>query len=505
MIAWVKDRLLGIELNPIVVKELRQSVRSWSVVGMMLAFLIAMFITIMAMIGWSSVSMNLTQPLGRHVLQVVLGILISISMLFIPIYVGARIASERQANNIDLLYISTLTPARIIRGKLISGSYIAFLFFSVCTPFLFFSNLLRGVDLPTICIALVWSYMLVVAAIQVAIFVACLPVTRGFKLLVGMGVLAFAFPVTFGFTGYVFDMFRRGIGSTLGTTHFWETFITAVSMLLLVFGFLHILSITMISPSTSNRALPVRAYVSGAWLVSGSFAAYIFWSTGDADGIEIWSVVFIAGCIIAFVCAVSERDRQSLRVRRAIPTTFVKKIVAFFFYSGSSGGLAWSITGAALTLLMTQQMLLWGPIISGLSRGSRMFDNPTSWGITISLLCYGLAYALLGMLVHRWFFPHRRNMLAGVFAVVLVAAWVIVPSFILFFVNNFSMDFLKRQQLGNPINLFSGNADTQWPAHLLCASLMAFLALLLNFRRLASGWKEFKPLASGPENEPAGE
>ena len=503
MISWVKDKVFGVELNPIVVKELRQSVRSWSVVGVMLLFLIALFITIMAMIGWSSVSMNLTRPVGRDVLQVVLGILIFTSMLFIPIYVGVRISGERQAHNIDLLYISTLTPARIIRGKLLSGSYVAFLFFSVCTPFLFFSNLLRGVDLPTICIALAWSFMLVIAAIQVAIFLACLPVTKGFKSLLALGALIFAFPMTVGFTSMVFELFTRGIGSTIGTYRFWEMFASGAIVLLLGLGFLHVLSISMISAPTANRALQVRVYVTVAWFLSAILAGYMFFIHSDDDAIEVWRAVFVAGSIVGFICAVSERDQQSLRVRRAIPENMFKRLFAFIFYSGSSGGLVWAITGAALTLILSHQMLIWIPKLAGTATVSGLLGDGDAWGIILAMLNYGLAYSLLGMLVHRWFFPHRGHMLAGVFAVALPAAWVIVPTFILFFVNNFSTDFLKRKQLGNPLNLFSGSADIYWRAHLTCALIMVGIALVLNFRRLLRGWLEFQPLPK--DEEPAAE
>ena len=37
------------ELNPIVIKELRQAVRSWAVTGMLLLFLIVLFITSMGL------------------------------------------------------------------------------------------------------------------------------------------------------------------------------------------------------------------------------------------------------------------------------------------------------------------------------------------------------------------------------------------------------------------------------------------------------------------------
>ena len=77
-------------------------------------------------------------------------ILAGASIFFIPLYTGVRVAAERQENNPDLLYVTTLSPARIIFGKFLCSAYLVLLFFSACMPFMAFTNLLRGMDLPTV-------------------------------------------------------------------------------------------------------------------------------------------------------------------------------------------------------------------------------------------------------------------------------------------------------------------------------------------------------------------
>src|SRR5690606_3138613 len=138
------------ELNPVVVKELRQSVRSWAVTGMLLLFLAVLFCTAFTLLVTQSFEANTDHRLGASIFQIFIGILTGACLLFIPVYVGIRLAAERQDSNLDLLYISTLTPGRIIRGKFFCGAYMTILFFSACMPFMAFTNLLRGVDLPTV-------------------------------------------------------------------------------------------------------------------------------------------------------------------------------------------------------------------------------------------------------------------------------------------------------------------------------------------------------------------
>src|ERR1700744_5019979 len=94
------------ELNPIVVKELRQAVRSWGITGLLLLFLIVLFITSVVFLLTQSFEVNDNQQLGGMLFPAFLIILAAASVLFIPLYLGLRVAGERQESNRDLLYAS---------------------------------------------------------------------------------------------------------------------------------------------------------------------------------------------------------------------------------------------------------------------------------------------------------------------------------------------------------------------------------------------------------------
>jgi hypothetical protein len=57
------------ELNPIVVKELRQSVRSWAVTGMLLLFLAVLFCTSLVFLISQSFQVSANQRLGADIFQ----------------------------------------------------------------------------------------------------------------------------------------------------------------------------------------------------------------------------------------------------------------------------------------------------------------------------------------------------------------------------------------------------------------------------------------------------
>ena len=483
------------ELNPIVMKELRQAVRSWAVVGVMLLFLVVLFFTVLGMTINANVSYDSSRAVGREVMQVILTILTFTSLVFIPTYVGVRIANERQPNNTDLLYVTTLSPARIIRGKLLSGSYVAFLFFSVCSPFMFFSTLLRGVDLPTICVVIITVFVLVVVGIQLAIFLACLPVTRGFKALLAIGALFFAFGGVSGVTFHMTRTFRSGLGSTLMTSDFWLGVLFTGSILVMVLGLFHLLSISMISAPTSNRAKPVRVYVTIITAFSALLMGGYYWALNAGNMVVGWTGIMTALWVMAFFCSVCERDRHSLRIRRTIPQTFVLRRISFLFYSGAAGGVLWSGLGVAATIFAGHQMLEWIPELSGFASVSRLPSE--FWPTSITLVLYAIAYCFYGLSIQRWFFPHKSTMLAGLFAVLLPVIWCIVPTIILAFLNDFSWEFLKRQQLGNPLNLFNGG-DAFLYNHLTCSWIMAVIGAVINLPWFIRSWRDFKPLDPAP-------
>jgi len=105
------------ELNPIVVKELRQTVRSRAVTGTLMMFLLVLFCAALMFFVTQSFDDSTDQRLGAGIFFYFLLVLTSASVFFIPIYIGVRVAMERTENDLDLLYISTLSPSRIIRGN----------------------------------------------------------------------------------------------------------------------------------------------------------------------------------------------------------------------------------------------------------------------------------------------------------------------------------------------------------------------------------------------------
>ena len=478
------------EFNPIVIKELRQGVRSWTVTGMLLLFLVVLFLTSLGFLIGQSFEVSENMQLGGSMFSAFVVILAGASVFFIPLYMGVRVAAERQENNPDLLYVSTLTPGRIIFGKFLCGAYIALLFFSACMPFMAFTNLLRGVDLPTVFFILGFLFLAVCAANMIAIFFACLPLSRPFKFLFILAGFFMSFGIISSLIGSSYLFMRSGVGAMMSGRDFWIGVVTFIGIGTAITGLFYVLSVALISPPSTNRALPVRMYMTVIWLLGGLLCFYWVVKSGDGDRMEAWFYPTFLMMMCALVVSVSNADQLSLRVRRTIPQNKLKQIVAFVFYNGAAGGLLWVGGILAVTYLATSA------IKTSFFKAAMSSGEEKNWFLAVT--AYAFAYALTALFIHRKWLSRRPPKIAGLLAVLLAAAWAVLPSIVLFFVNKLSWNSVEGLQLGNLFNLFTLREDSQRTLHLLFAGTWFFVMLVLNARWFFRQLKNFQAPAVPP-------
>lgn len=491
------------EINPIVVKELRQSVRNWTVTTALLLLLLICFLVTVAFLLGESANNIRSQAMGGQVFTALFSILTTVSLSFLPLYVGVRLAWERTPTNIDLLYITTLTPARIIRGKMLSGVYLAVLFFSVTMPFMVFTYLLRGVDLPTIFTMLLFLFLGNIAGIQLAILVAALPMNRILKLVVA------------GFFGMnaLFSVFGIALSAAIGGSgrfsmnvtswDFWAVALSIIAVGLLFTGLAHVCAIACVTPLAANRALPVRIYATVMWLLAGVLASAWAWHENSIEPLGGWMVGTWILLVLTLMVSVCSQDRRSLRVRQAIPANPRRRFLAYLFYNGPDSGIAWSAAIGLLTLFIcfgTGWIGGWvghsspatspvGPVVStGTGSDEEMLLTCTA------VLFYLLAYALTALWLQRRFLANVSTKFASVIFLLMPPLLFLIPTLFFFFINRLSWDVVDERQLGSLFNLFVDKVrENHLLEHLLFAGGWLLLILLLNARWLIRQIEDFKP------------
>ncbi|MDM8548501.1 hypothetical protein QUF72_00645 [Desulfobacterales bacterium HSG2] len=208
-------------LNPIMVKELRQAVRSRFVAGILMICLLTLLTAMLAFIGETALDKGGSLGMGRRAFSFLFPVFMVPSMIFVPVYTGTRLFRERTRENMDLIFISTIGPAAIIRGNLFAGIIIELLIFSTFLPFMTLTYLLRGVDLPSVFVIMAMAFIAITIATQFALFVASVSSSQVFVLSVAMTGPVIGFCMFIMQTGY--EVLRSGVRSS----DFWCPLIMA--------------------------------------------------------------------------------------------------------------------------------------------------------------------------------------------------------------------------------------------------------------------------------------
>ncbi len=482
-------------LNPIVIKELRQAVQSRFVITALLV-LLAIQIVAVGIYLLTSSDLSFSSDSGRMVFMILFGIMLAISMLFVPLYSGVRLAAERSETNLDLLFITTIKPRSIIAGKILAAMVLTIIIFSACLPFLTFTYFLRGIDLPSMLVVLAVGFIAVTLSTQIAIFVACLPVGRAFKLI--LGLIAFIQLVL----GYISamatagGMLWEGIGSTVSTGNFWQwTGIIALNYASQL-GLLFVLSVALIKPASANRALPVRLYLTVIWLIGGAAALLGSWVESTHDPLVYWQIAFNILFAFSILVAVSERDWPGQRVLRAVPEAGLKRYFSFFFFSGSANGLAWTVAMIAKTYFVCW---IWWRLFPNFKNLSD-FVGSTRWLTVMNL--YLLCYALTAALLRRYLLKRINTNLTWLLALGMIAIGATIPFLIgtLAFMNNpdwWQKDY-GRWLIGNP---FVWDVAAHRELYLSIGILWAVMASAFSLHWFIERIRQFRAETSLAERE----
>lgn len=427
LLTWIEA--LGDRMNPVAVKEFRQAVQSRWVITILMIFLLVN----LAIIGGSvmlSISPETSTDLGREVFSALLIVLLFTCMWFVPLYSGIRLTMERNDANIDLLFISTITPGSIVRGKFLAAMGLTLLIFSTCMPFMVLTYLLRGVDLPTIFFAMALGFMVCALANAMGIFAGCVSGSAIIRGIVDVGVLLGLFFLAISTVSMLHSaMFYGGLMFVSGGS-MWRTLGVYLICEALAIGLLYVLSEAMVSPKTSNRMLIPRLYITGCWMATG--VAMVLWSVVETSRgpIEVWTALSGGLFIALIVASLGERDTWSARMRRTIPRNRLLRSLAFLFYTGSAGGIIWS------TLLFVATMAV-GVAVMGLTlpggTGSGFTETVADLAMTFGyILCYCLTVAAL----RPWVLRNVATPNLSVFAAFLGMFLCLAPYLVAFFLED---------------------------------------------------------------------
>ncbi|WP_199732953.1 MULTISPECIES: ABC transporter permease [Corallococcus] len=384
--AGVSDRWekWGDRLNPLVVKEVRQGLRTrvfWVCFGLLL--LSCLVLSLIAYVNTRGTSYSREGRTYFFSFFVCLGL---VHFGVIPFNAYRSLAREREDETWSLLLLTGLGPRRILGGKVTSFLVQAALYASAVGPFLLFSYFLNGIDLPTILMVLMlggaWLMFLTFASVCAATL-ADGRLGRAFVrfALVAALVVTFFQALTFIFVmtegrgrGFSFDkefFLALGAGLWLLLSDGWLLFEAAVARLSLV---------------TENYTRHPRRVLVVQTVLTFLGVAAVWWLL-DRDH-DVPSVAGILGglhLILTGLFTVSDVDGQSRPLR--------------------AGTRPWSLfrTGALRGFRLSVLLLLgWAAGCAGLLWASDPSTEGMRMGMAlVALALYGVIYLSVALLLGR--------------------------------------------------------------------------------------------------------
>lgn len=333
-------------MNPVIIKELRQTARSKFAKWIILLFPLAQIVCVAFVIISSSYAgkhiLATTPDIGSQIFKSLL-LLFIICVFLTSVYTGVRMAYERSDNNLDLFYITAIRSGAIIRGKLLAALIIVLLFFSLSLPYMMFTYMLRGIDLTSIFVVLILNLLATIILTQAAIFVATIELNKYVKIILGVIVTFIGFFIFKWIVEFSTSALVGGMWNQLGTWLFNKKMIIITSVCLTVWGLLHALSIANITPLHKNRRFAGNIYFLSIFILSGTVWACI-------NIIEKKSSLkfshFFAPCSIiistALLAGVIERERTGTKTWRNIVVTRLPLWV-LRLYNGKTRIIIWLI------------------------------------------------------------------------------------------------------------------------------------------------------------------
>lgn len=433
-------------LNPIVVKELRQAVQSKLVVAGLMLFLffqvlILAWVLLDAGTAAQTSSSNqlggLNTRVGRRVSEVLQYLMLG-TCLLVPLYVGGRLAAERSDTHTDLLFISALKPRSIVSGKFLSGLVLVLLIFSACAPFLAFTYLLRGIDVPSVLFLLGLDLILALGGIATTIFLGVIPAPRAIKGLMGVGAV-FALGGLFSW-GMALSLRQINGGLFANAREFWTRGALTAGVLAGGVGLLFTWSIAVLSPPAANKGVFLRGYILAVVVLLGAAALYLGWKETHFRYLQPWLIASAGLCCVQLFISINEREHLGPRIVRTIPRSPLLRPLAFLFYSGAAGGVVFCVLllSACVALALTLTTWVNPPTELGTTRAGLGWYGEIDllFGARFGVLAglYTLCFCLTGIFLRAWVLREQvRQNLTWMVVVLLVGVGSMGPYVVAYF------------------------------------------------------------------------
>lgn len=342
---------LGDRLNPILVKETRQALKSKQFTLWFVLLLIACWITTLGAIAYIGPSVYYVSA-GPYLLFAYFVILALPLLVVVPFSAYRSLSSEQEENTRDLLEVSTLTPRQVIHGKLGSALLQITIYLSALAPCLVFTYLLRGVELVQILLLIVYAVLSSIGLSLLGLVIAAATKQKYAQVVMSVALAGGLFTAFGGLLNGAGVLLQLD-GAELRSEWFWWMNVGMLSLYATTLAIAYAASIALTTFTSANRSTGLR------WAVFAQQAVFVAWVAGlvvfgmpaallyasFAVAAVYW---FLAGAIMT-----GETPTLSLRVRRSLPQSFLGRLFGTWFNPGGGSGYAFAMCNLLACMCLT--------------------------------------------------------------------------------------------------------------------------------------------------------
>jgi hypothetical protein len=356
----ILDRL-GDRLNPILVKEARQAMKSRQFV---------VTFSLLLLCGWLWTVLFITSgypaiyyvPVGPGVLMGYFGVLSVPLLIVIPYAAFRSLAGEWEDGTFELLSITTLSARQIVAGKLASAVLQMMVYYSALAPCIAFTYLLRGIDIVTVALFLGYSFVAALLLSSFGLMMATVTRVRHWQVLLSvvlvMALLVFTCVWDMSFLTFL------GEGGTLPIDQpdFWIAHLAGLTFYIPVVLMLLFIAAGQITFASENRSTPIRVLLLAPHALMAGWLIYCWYRIGFEAPLYMLVLVGGAYWMIAGAVLTGETAELSPRALRRLPQSFLGRMLFTWFNPGSATGYVFAVVNLAALVLVAFFIPASGPM-----------------------------------------------------------------------------------------------------------------------------------------------
>ncbi len=428
----------GDALNPILIKESRQALKSKQ-------FVVTFSLLLVASFGWSVLGSLLRMPgiyfvpSAPWMLMGYYTVLAVPMLMVVPLAAFRSLAAEIDDGTLELLSVSALSPQQVVSGKLASAMLQLMLYFVALVPCVAYAYALRGTDLPTLLVLLALTLLVAIQLTVIGIFMAPMTAGRGSQLTMLVAFLVILVGTEFAYGSFAFALIGEELSELMSRAG--TVVICAVAVVATTSGVLLTAAAAQLTPPSENRSTSIRVALfvqQIVWVVMvGYFVLGLvppFSASNRRVNGDLIALVplFASGALVVWLAAgsmmASESSNLTPRVRRELPASFLGRMLKTWWMPGPATGVVFAVINAAVVGVLSVQLLEWIEASGRLSRWAS-----TSLPVWRSCCWTALGYlALLLVLVRllvAWLrrYTETQPAIGLAMLVILSAAMCLIP------------------------------------------------------------------------------